>query len=826
MTSRSGPRLHLIIWLAWTGVCGAVLSLAGAYLYLNPQIPSAETFRHVRLETPLRIFTEDGLLMAEFGERRVIPTTLDDVPPLFISALLDTEDKRFYSHSGVDFVSLVNDSFELLLNREIRSGASTITMQLARNVSLSLEQTFIRKFKEMLLAFKIERELTKDEILELYLNLVPFGKRAYGAEAAAQTYYGAPLKELGLPELAMLAGIPQAPSAGNPINGPERAMRRRNVVLGRMFDQGSITAEAYQAALATPNTARVYEPEVAANAPFAAEWVRRQLLARYGLEAYAAGYEAVTTVQSSLQRAATTAVREGLLRYDRRHGYRGPEAQVELPEDLTDTDVLLERLAPFTPQAGLAPAVVVAVDEQAFRAVMADAQTVEVPWDLMRWARPFIDVDTRGPTPARPHDVVAPGDIVRVRRTEEGWALAELPEIQGALLALDPRNGAVRAMVGGFDFASNQFNHALQAARQPGSGFKPFVYSAALASGVTPASIFDDWPLVFADANLESTYRPKNVGGNYNGPTRLREALYRSINLVSIRVMLAVGARNVLEHVAKFGFDTSTFPKDTQLAIGGGTIAVTPLQMALAYAVFANGGYAVEPNILKQVRTASGDVVFEAHHPVVCETCEEVTSPLLASAADPSPLEATDVPAPALAPDPLADPPDAPPLHAKRVLHAANAFIIDSMLRDVIRRGTGIRARSLGRSDLAGKTGTTDEADTWFNGYHPDLVTTVWVGFSDHRKVGDNEFGSNTPLPIWIDFMRAAMEDVPEAHRSQPLGVVTMKIDPKTGKAARADQQDAVFEYFLTDHLPQVDQTASQEPDAVTGETVRPVDIF
>ena len=819
MTSRSGSRLQLIIWLAALGVCGAVLSLGGAYLYLNPQIPSAESFRHVRLETPLRIYTEDRVLMGEFGERRVVPITLDQVPPLFIRALIDTEDKRFYEHNGIDFISFLNDALDFAIHREIRGGFSTITMQLARNVSLGLEQTFIRKFKEMLLALKIERELTKEQILELYMNFVSFGKRAYGAEAAALTYYGKPLRELELPELAMLAGIPQAPSAGNPINGPERAMKRRNLVLARMFEQGSIDEHQYKAGLDAPNTARVHDPEVAANAPYAAEWVRRLVLDRFGREAYTGGYEATTTVNSTQQQAATRAVRDNLLRYDRRHGYRGPEAHVDLPPEPTPAQ-LLEVLMPYPPRAGLNSAVVTRVDEKGFHAITDEGTEIDVPFDLMKWARPFIDADTRGPVPASPADVVAAGDIVRVRLTDEGWALSQMPAIQGALVALDPDTGAVRSLVGGFDFASSQFNHALQAARQPGSGFKPFVYSAALARGVTPSSMFLDAPLVFEDENLESTYRPKNVEGDYNGPTRLREALYKSINLVSMRVLLQVGAGNVIEHAARFGFDTSTFPRNTQLAVGGGTIAITPLQMAVAYAVFANGGYLIEPNILKEVRSLSGEVLYTANHPVVCRTCEESPEPaLLASLGAPPPIE-PEPSQPTTAVEPSA------PIHAKRVLDAGNAFIIDSMLQDVVRRGTGAKAKVLGRGDLAGKTGTTNEADVWFNGYQRHLVASVWVGFSDHSKVGDNEFGSGTPLPIWIDYMRVALDGVPAELPELPHGVVTMKIDPRTGMAARPDESDAVFEYFLVGHLP-ASMSTPQTNSTSEGETqVKPVDIF
>jgi len=464
--------------------------------------------------------------MAEFGERRVIPLTLADVPPLFIHALLDTEDKRFYSHGGVDFISLLNDSIELLVNREIKSGASTITMQLAKNISFSPEQTFIRKFKEMLLALKIERELTKDQILELYFNVVPFGKRAYGAQAAAFTYYGRPLNQLDVAQLAMLAGIPQAPTAGNPINGPERAIKRRNLVLSRMLEQGSITPEQYDVAVNSPNTATVHERDLDIAAPYASEWVRQQLVVRYGADVYSSGYEAITTIDAHLQEVATKAVRDGVFRYDRRHGFRGPVAHADLPDDPDAKRIAVQTaLVPYPPHVGLEAGVVVAVDGPAFSAMRANGETVSIGLDGYKWAAHLIDANSRAAPPTKAADVVATGDVVWLKQFKEGWTLSQMPDIQATLIAMNPANGAVKAIVGGFDFSANQFNHALQASRQPGSGFKPFVYSAALDRGVTPATIFMDAPLVFEDENLETTYRPKNDGSRFNGPTRLREAL-------------------------------------------------------------------------------------------------------------------------------------------------------------------------------------------------------------------------------------------------------------------------------------------------------------
>ena len=806
MNVRSGRGLVRIMWVLWTGVCAGVLTLAGIYLYLSPQIPSADTFRHVRLETPLRVLASDGSLIAEFGERRVIPVRLADVPPLFIRAILDTEDKRFYEHGGVDFITLFNSALDLVLNMgEITRGGSTITMQLPRNLgTFSRDQVFIRKFKEILLAIKIERELTKDQILELYINAVPFGKRAYGAQAAAYVYYGRPLSELTLPEMAMLAGIPQAPSAGNPINGPERAIKRRNLVLERMLDQHSIGDADYQAALVAPNTARLHERELAVYAPYVAEWVRELVVDRLGKEAYAGGYEALTTIDSRLQGAATRAVRDGLFRYDRRHGYRGAAGHIDVgatPD--AHTAELATALADFPFRPGLDAAVVTTVAADSITAVVVDGTVATVPWKAMKWAQPYIDVNTLGAVPAAPSAVVSRGDVVYLRSTSEGWQLSQPPLVQSALVAMEPSTGAVKAMVGGYDFAENQFNHAMQGGRQPGSGFKPFVYSAALDAGVTPASVFMDAPLVFEDETLETMYRPKNDRSEFNGPTRLREALYRSINLVSMRVLLSVGASRVLDYVSRFGFDTKDYPRNLQLAIGGGTIAITPLEMVTAYSTFANGGYLVTPNVLKNVHTADGAIVLEEHHPEVCAGCDA------ANAGPSSPTSGGIIPAP-------------------RAIDERNAFIMNSMMQDVVKRGTARTAKVLGRNDLAGKTGTTNEADTWFNGFNTTLAATVWLGFSDHKPLGDKEYGANGPLPIWIEFMRVALDGVPEYVRQEPPGIVSMKINPKTGAAAATDERDAIFEYFLAEHTPGFAPASAQEtpPGEHAQEPVKPTDIF
>ncbi|MYE10521.1 MAG: PBP1A family penicillin-binding protein [Gammaproteobacteria bacterium] len=855
MTRRSRPILWSIVWLGVAGVCGTVLTLAGSYLYLNPQIPAAQSYLDLRPEAPMRVFTGDGALMAEFGVRRFVPVPLDGVPEDFVNALLDTEDKRFYDHSGIDYISFANDVLQVLMNPSVRTGASTITMQLARNVSFSLEQTFIRKFKEMLLAIKIEQELTKEQILELYINVMFFGKRAYGAQAAALTYYDRPLSELNLAQLAMLAGIVKRPDSGNPISGPDWALNRRNLVLARMLAQGSIDRPAFETARAAPITARLHHREPDLSAPYAAEWVRSELVARYGPDVYNSGYEVHTTIDARLQANANRALRNGLTGYDRRHGYRGPEGRVEdaadldalvalaqapdptdggaAPAPIPDAEALRDSgpggegavwaraLGDLPVVADLWPAAVVRVDERAFEAVTASGARLTVDWDGITWARAYIDVDRRGVRPRAAADVVAPGDIVRVQALDEGgWRLAQVPDIQGAVVALRPESGAVAALVGGYDFWSKQYDHALRAARQPGSGFKPFVYSAALAEGVTPSSIFLDAPLVFEDRHFEKAYRPRNDSGRYNGPTRLREALYRSINLVTMRVLLEVGVDRVLEHAGRFGFDTEGFPRDTQLAIGGGTMAVTPLDMARGYAVIANGGFAVQPHIVKRVVTRDGALVFEPSYPKV-RPPEEAAGDGPPPALDGGLTEGAAAPSESLEPPTLAVAPADPA--APRVIDERNVFILHSMLRDVIQRGTGRRARSLERADIAGKTGTTNEAaDTWFNGYNDELVASVWVGFSDYRPVGRREYGSTTPLSVWMEFMGAALEGLPEHDRAPPEGVVSVKIDPATGLAAAPDRADAIFEYFFEEAAP--DPVARGRAGPVRD--VTPEDIF
>lgn len=801
------PRrlLKIAAWISSVAVCAFSVNLAALFLYLDPQLPEAESYRHYRYETPLRILTHDGKLIAEFGERRLIPIALNDAPDLYLQGVIATEDKRFYSHSGIDWISLANDMVELVFEPEVVRGASTITMQLPRNVAdLSRDKTVIRKVKEMLLALKIERELTKDEILELYVNVVPFGKRAYGIQAASYTYYDKAPSELTLPQLAMLAGVPKRPEAGNPINGPEWALDRRNLVLRRMRDSNVITLDEYEEAVATPITAKVYTRQLDLHAPYPAEIARKELLNLYGDEIYT-GFSIYTSIDLEQQAAAQQAIRSELEVYDRQYGYRGPEGRIDASMPV---ESMLEALDSYSAIYDFEPAVVLSLETQTATILRANGSVETIPWEGISWAKKALDDAYVGVDPTKAADVLRVGDVIRTRLEDGEWVLGQIPAVSGAIVAVDPDTGGLSALVGGYSFEINQYNHATQARRQPGSSFKPFVYSAALHNGVTPATVFLDAPLVFEDPSMEGSYRPKNDSGTYQGPTRLREALRRSINLVSIRVLTSVGGEKVIDYLPRFGFDTNQMPSNTQVAIGGGSLAYSPLEMASAYSVFANGGYKIQPHLINKVIGKDGSVIYEPRYPVVCVECEE-TAGFQASVNG-------EVGGAVLG--------ETPRLLAPRVIDPRNAFLMNSMLRDVVRRGTGSKALELDRDDLAGKTGTTDEAlDTWFNGFHPRLVATVWVGFPQQQSLGRFEYGSTRPLSIWMQFMKEALLDIPDQPLRQPNGIVRVRIDPETGQLASHDQSNAIFEYFRDENSP---AALADEHRDVVSDTVSPENIF
>jgi penicillin-binding protein 1A len=782
-----------LLALSLLGVIGA----GAAYLVLAPSLPPVKTLHSVEYHVPLRIYAADGTLIAEFGERRREPVTFEEVPKQLIQAFIAAEDQRFYEHPGVDYQGILRAVWYLVRTGEKGPGGSTITMQVARNFFLTPEQTYIRKAREILLALKIERELTKEEILELYVNEIYLGQRAYGVAAAAHIYYGRDLDELTLAQYAMIAGLPKAPSTANPIANPERALARRAYVLRRMHEQGFITDEEYQRASAAPITAQRNWARAEVEAPWVAEMVRREIIDRFGEKvAYTGGLEVYTTIQPERQAAANAAVREALHAYDERHGWRGPVTTLEIsdPEDLQMLRKALSEVPTVNP---LVNALVLEVDtEGALLLVAGRPETMRLPQSAMAWA---------GDTPA---EVLSSGDVVRLRETGEGPRLAQVPEVQGALVSLDPRDGSIVALTGGYDFQLSKFNRVVQAERQPGSSFKPFIYSAALENGLTPASLVNDAPVVFEDAALESVWRPENYSGRFFGPTRLREALVNSRNLVSIRVLNQIGVDAAIEHLARFGFDPSELPRNLSLALGSAT--VTPLQMARGFAVFANGGYLVEPWYMERViDTTANEVLFEAVPLTVCEECVAEAS----ADGDPEPVATEGVVTSAVS-NPLEF------RSAPRVLPADNAYIMTTMLRDVVSDGTGRRAMSLGRSDLAGKTGTTnDQKDAWFVGFNHALVTAVWVGYDQLQPLGNGETGSRAALPMWVNYMGDALEGVPERPLQRPPGVVAVRIDRETGLVTSADDPDAMFEVFRAGTVPRAELSAGGGGGGGDGQT-------
>lgn len=783
------PRLLRFGAIALIGlfVVGA-LGTAGAYLYVAPELPAIDKLRDVELQVPLRIYTADGALISEYGEKRRTPLHYDQFPKQLVHAFLAAEDDRFFEHPGVDYQGLLRAMVQLALTGEKRSGGSTITMQVARNFFLSPEKTYVRKLREIFLALKIEQALSKEDILELYLNKIYLGHRSYGAAAAAQVYYGADLSELDLPQLAMIAGLPKAPSRYNPVTNPERALVRRNYVLGRMHELGFIETPAYEAALKVPVTAELHANAVEVEAPYVAEMVRAQVVERFGEDkAYTAGFNVYTTLDSHLQTVANRALRQGLLAYDRRHGWRGPIKKVELAES-DGPEQWTEHLRGVSRVAHLIPALVVSVGEKSIQAYIGKPEPVEVDWEGLEWARSYIDENRMGPRPDAAKDIVARGDIVLLEAREGGWTLAEAPEAEAALVSLRPRDGRIIALAGGFDYYQSKFNRVIQARRQPGSNFKPFVYSSGLAHGLTPATLINDAPVVFEDSALESAWRPENYSGRFFGPTRLREALVHSRNLVSIRLLRRVGIDQAIKHAQKFGFDPAHLPHNLSLALGSASLA--PIEVVRGYAVFANGGFLVEPYSILRIEDSEKNILYQVDPAVACPECRdsipEPKTTLASLNGDTSELN----PAPAFR-------------KAPRTVEAENVYLMTTMMQDVIRQGTGRRALRLGRSDLSGKTGTTnDQRDAWFSGFNPAVVTTAWVGFDTPRPLGRRETGAGAALPIWIDYMEAALKGVPEYPLEQPAGMVTVRINPKTGLVANADDPDAIFETFRADNVP------------------------
>lgn len=797
------PNYFRMIALALMGVTAITLGIAYAfvcsYIYLEPTLPTVEAMKNNELSVPLRVYTRSGDLIAQIGEQRRNPVKYEQIPLIVRQAFIAAEDDRFFEHHGFDWQGILRSLFVNVTSGEMQGG-STITMQAARSAFISQEKTVRRKLQEAFVTYRLEREFDKQEILALYLNVIFFGQRAYGVAAAAETYFGKQLDDLTLGEAATLARVPQWPSRYNPISNPQGAAERRKYVLRRMLELGFIDETARAAAEREVVSARSHRALADVEAPYIAEMVRLEVERRFGPKAQEAGYKVYTTIDGRLQAAADHAVRMGLIDYTRRHGWRGAIGKAELGgnEDLEALDKLLDE---YNVVGNLLPALVITVGDKQAEVFVKGNGMASIEWSGMSWARRRINDFSLGPEPKSADEIVQRGDVVHVVRPQaEGPVeLAQIPEAESALIALDPNNGAILSLVGGFDYFEGQgkFNRVTQAKRQPGSGFKPFMYAAALADGFTPASVILDAPVIMDDPTQEEVWRPKNASGEFGGPMRLREALVNSRNLVSIRLLQQLGIRPVVEYLANFGFtpEKDRVPYDLTLALG--SMQSTPLDIATGFAVFANGGYRIEPFYIDRIEGPGGTIVYSAEPKTVCAECEQ---PIYA-VSEAERAKQTEVSATFLPPSPLPQEARAT-LPAERTISPEVCFLVNDIMKDVITRGTGRRALALGRTDLRGKTGTTDQSvDTWFNGFNDSIVASVWVGKNDNTPLGAGEEGARTAAPIWVNYMREALRGVPEKTRTVPDGIIEMKVNAATGGRRDADL-DPLFEYFRVDMLP------------------------
>ncbi|MDP9064320.1 MAG: penicillin-binding protein 1A [Pseudomonadota bacterium] len=769
-----------------------------AYVYLKPALPDVGTLREVQLQVPLRVYTRDGHLIASIGDQRRIPVRYEQLPPQLIQAFLATEDDRFFQHHGVDWQGILRAALANLKAGGIRQGASTITMQVARDMFLTPRRDMKRKMSEIYISLLMEAEFTKEEIFSLYVNKIFLGQRAYGVAAAAEVYFGKNLSQLTLAEMATLAGIPTAPSVVNPVASPPAARVRRTHVLGRMRELGYITLAEFEHANSSPMESRLHGPTIEVDAPYVAEMVRNDMQAKYGESIYTAGYRVYTTIDARLQAAATVALRTGLLEYDRRHGWRGATARLDPAKMGTDA-ALDKALEPIAVIGGLRPAVVQSVEARSARIYVKNLGWVTLPWEKLAWARRELPDEKVDRPPGQAADIFSRGDIIyTVGSTAASLQFVQVPEAQSALVSEDPHDGAVVALVGGFDFFQSKFNRVTQARRQPGSGFKPFVYAAAFAKGFTPASVVMDAPIVVDEAGMEQAWRPKEMEGKFYGPIRLREAMTHSRNLVSVRLMREIGGDYTWHFVQRFGFDKGQLPNDLTMALG--TASLSPLQMANGYATFANGGFRVTPYYMDRIEDAYGRTLLRADPPLACADCGRVVDPApvpAKSAASRTALDAGQHDGKTLL---------GPKQLAPQVLKPQIAYLLSDLMADVIKHGTGMGARVLNRDDIAGKTGTTnDQHDAWFNGFNGDIVTSVWTGFDQERSLGEGEQGARAALPTWVYFMRDALAGVPRHGVSVPDGIVTVRISPETGLLASSDNPNGIMEKFSEDNVPKME---------------------
>ncbi|MDF1582588.1 MAG: penicillin-binding protein 1A [Methyloprofundus sp.] len=748
----------LIKIIKWAGTilisCTAIGLLIGyfAYQQLITELPDINALRNVQYTQPLNIYSQDGLLIEQFGEKIRTPISITETPKALINAFIAAEDGSFYAHSGVDFKGLSRAIVQLILTGKKKQGGSTITMQVARNFLLSNKKTYTRKLKEMILSFQIEQAFTKDEILELYLNKIYLGQRAYGVAAAAEIYYNRPLAELTLAELSMIAGLPKAPSSYNPISNPSRALLRRNYVLKRLLDLEYISQQDYDTAIQAPITASSYSTQRELYAPYIAEMVRNEIINRYGEQtAYSAGLKVYTTIKSDLQNTAVSALRNNLHSYSERYSYQINEEQkltLKASNKIGDT----------------IPATVLEINKKQLTAQTQEEERVTLYWKDSPWSTKYSPHSQKTQAISSYLDIIEPQDTIRLRKVDGQWRLAQVPQAESAFIALDPKNGAILALTGGYAYFNNKYNRVTQAKRQPGSGFKPIIYTTALEHGYTAASMINDAPIVdTSDSTQESEWRPENYSHKFYGPTSIRSGLRNSRNLISVRLLRSVGIPAATETALRFGFSEEQLPQKLSLALGSGY--ASPLQMARMYAVFANGGFLINPFFIERIESSTGEILFQAEPLTACLNCAEKSAP--------------------------------------QIITPQINFLMNTLLRDVVQRGTATKAKELQRTDLAGKTGTTnDQKDAWFNGFTPDIVGVAWVGRDNSQSLGRFETGGKAALPLWIDFMRYALKDKTEEELVMPEGISKVLIDTEEGLLAREESTNSIWEFFRTEFIP------------------------
>jgi len=830
-----------------------LLILLGLYLSMRSELPSVSSLKNLQWQTPMKIYSADGLLMNQFGEKKRIPLALNEMPKQLINAILATEDDRFYFHFGVDPIGMGRAVLGQIMGQN-KGGASTISMQVARNFFGSTEQTYIRKLREIFTTFHIEYLLSKDEILALYMNKIPLGHRAFGFGAAAQVYYNKTVEELTLAQIAVLAGLPKAPSTLNPISRPQRAKNRRSVVLKRMFVSGYITGQELEAANNAPITAKKHGAEIQLTAPYVAEMAHQEMINRFGQEqAYTGGYKVFTTIPSKLQLAAQQSVIDNILAYDMRHGYRGAIKSLRSSEKNEDElssvkplseDEITKAFASVKTYQSLQPAIVLQVDEKSAQVLLKDRQIVTIEWQGMSWAREFTNDERQGPAPKSATDILNVADVIFVIKKQERYQLSQLPQVSSALVSISPDNGAIQASVGGFSFKQSQFNRVTQAKRQVGSNIKPFIYSAALDNGFTLASLVNDVPINQWDKRNGIAWRPENSPPNYSGEIRVRIALAQSKNVISVRLLRAVGLNVIIPHLASFGFAPDDLPRNETLALGSASLS--PLEVVTGFATFANGGFLVEPYLIERIEDSFGNIVFQANPALACDDCSEFAQVDNSALDEEAEIEEQRE-------GNISPSTDSPIKKAERVISAENAFLITEALNEAVWgadwsakpawQGTGWRGRTLNRRDVGGKTGTTNSAkDAWFSGFSRRIVTTSWIGFDDHsRELGKtrsnknlgegqiigSEAGAKSAQPAWISFMKTALADLPNEPFIQPENIISVRIDKSTGKLTNKTDKTADFEYFIIGTAPidYVRQDNSQDIlDGITNETEE--DIF